>query len=130
MAGSMLELAKAEPTRSKPSGPKAFNPVPRRLRPRKPNPPKSNAKPNMSEKNGKSLPPNEVSRLKEAAPQSKGCAPSNCELPWRRALDRPREWENEEWLIRELPNREFSKFGCRRCCSNEGVDLDALFQEN
>jgi hypothetical protein len=117
MPGSVLELAKVEPSRFKPSGPKAFNPVPRRLRLRKPNPPKSNAKPNKSGKNGKSLPPNEVSRLKEDAdaPQSKGCAPSNCELPWRRALDRLREWENEEWLIRELPNRAFSKFDCRRC---------------
>jgi hypothetical protein len=128
--GFVLELAKAEPSRFKPSGPKAFNPAPARLKPRKPNPPKSKAKPNMSGKNGKSLPPNAVSRLKEAAPQSKGCAPSNCELPWRRALDRAREWENEEWPIPELPNRVCSKFDCRRCCSKEGVGLDAFFQEN
>jgi hypothetical protein len=130
MPGSGLELAKAEPSKFMPSGPKAFNPVPRRLKPRKPNPPKSKAKPSKSGKIGKSLPSNEAPRLKEAAPQSKGCAPSNCELPWRRALDQAREWEYEEWPIPELPNREFSKFGCRRCCSEESVGLDAFLQEN
>jgi hypothetical protein len=80
--------------------------------------------------NEKSPPPNEDSRLKESALESKWCAPANREFPNIGTLDPTRELENEEWPNAELPIREFLEFDSLRFGLKENVDLDKLAQED